>query len=305
MANLLGGQADILYTAVGLEEAKVLQAQWEQAGAGVVQIAPTNYRHILPQVRADQANPRDLLDVRARKALMHAVDRNQIADGVYPGANLAADGIGWPGTPIGDAVGRGVVRYPYDPARAAALLEELGWRRAGEGPLAKPTGERFQLELRSQGIPEVDTVFALMQQSYSRVGIDLALNNLPGTRNPSDYSLFPGLLITGLPINHARFGGRWHTRQIATAENRYSGLNTNGYSNPELDAVLDRLDRSIRIQDQLREWEAAWRIITDDVAVMSLYYYVQPNAYRKGVIGAMPKIALGSGTWQVHMWDVL
>ena len=38
---------------------------------------------------------------------------------------------------------------------------------------------------------------------------------------------------------------------------------------------------------------------------MSLYYYVQPNAYRKGVTGAMPKIAFGSATWRVYTWDLL
>jgi len=303
LSNLLAGTVDIAYTALSFEEATLVQQTWATSGAGSVLMAPSNYRHILPQARAGEAQPADLLDQRVRKALMYALDREQLVEAVFPGTKLVAHSIGAPGTPIGEAVERQLIRYPYDLARSSALLEEVGWRRGGDGILSKGN-ERFHIELRSQGIPEIDRVFALMQQDYRRVGIDLVLLDLPGTQNPQDYAAYPGLVISGLPINFPSFGARWNSRNIARAENRWAGTNSSGYSNSTLDRLLDAIDRSIQRDELMGHWSDTWRIMSDDVAVMSMYYFPQPTAVRKGLTGVLPSNPFGSATREVYRWDM-
>jgi peptide/nickel transport system substrate-binding protein len=240
-----------------------------------------------------------------RKALMYALNREQLIEGVFPGAGipLLADSIAVPGTPIGDAVARQLVRYQYEPARAASLLEDSGWRRGADGILTK-AGDRFQLDLRGSA-GTLERAYPLMQQDYRHVGIDFVY--MPGVSGQSqqDSSLYPGLMGSALPANWANFGARWHTRTIARPENRFAGSNRSGYSNLVLDRIFDEIDRSIRIEDRLRLWSDSWRVLSDDVAVMSLYFSPLPTVVRKGLIGPETRSFTESPTWQIHTWQLL
>lgn len=306
LANMLAGVLDVAPGSIGFEGALILQQEWSKSGGGTLLMQPDNFRHHLPQLRPEHASPSDLLNPSVRKALMYAMNREQLVEGAFPGAGipLLADSITTPGTPLGDAVAQRLVRYPYDPARAASLLQDAGWRRGGDGVLVKPTGERFQLELRSQGIPERDKVFALMQQDYRQIGIDLVWVDVSGTQAGIDYAHYPGILLSGLPINHSNFGARWHTRTISRPETRFSGANSGGYSSSLVDRLLDDLDRSIRLEDQLRYWSEVWHVLTDEVGVMPLYFSPGARAFRKGIVAEMPKNASGSYLWQLHEWDL-
>lgn len=95
-------------------------------------------------------------DVRVRRAVQHAIDRQQLIDGAYDGF----------GTPIGshfpphrdgyvDLTGM----YPYDPARARALLREAGFADGFQATLRLPppayarrSGELIQAFLAEVGI---------------------------------------------------------------------------------------------------------------------------------------------------------
>ncbi|MEM8655248.1 MAG: ABC transporter substrate-binding protein, partial [Pseudomonadota bacterium] len=63
-----------------------------------------------------------LKDVRIRRAIQHAIDRETVVDAAYFGAASVANGIIAPGLP-GNRDG---VTYDYDPDKARALLEEAG-----------------------------------------------------------------------------------------------------------------------------------------------------------------------------------
>lgn len=63
-----------------------------------------------------------LTDVRIRRAIQHAIDRETVVDAAYFGAASVANGIIAPGLPGS----RDGVTYDYDPDKARALLEEAG-----------------------------------------------------------------------------------------------------------------------------------------------------------------------------------
>ncbi|MCB2136547.1 MAG: peptide ABC transporter substrate-binding protein [Rhodobacteraceae bacterium] len=63
-----------------------------------------------------------LKDVRVRRAIQHAVDRQSVVDAAYFGAAGVANGIIAPGLPGS----RDSVTYDYDPDKARALLAEAG-----------------------------------------------------------------------------------------------------------------------------------------------------------------------------------
>lgn len=307
LANVLSGAVDVANRGVTYEGTLFVQQEWARTDMGTVQNQPTNFRHSLFQMRPDVANPTDLLDPRVRRALIHGFNREQLVEGIFPGVGpeMVAHSIGFPGTPIGDAVDPRIVRYPFDPRRAMALFEEAGWRPGLDGLLAKPSGERFRLELNASGGDEDNKTFALMEGDYRRLGIELTFKTFGGRRQtPEESARFSGLQKTGLPFNQPTFGARWDSREIAGPENRYSGGNRSGYASPAFDRALDELERSLRFSDELRQWGEAWRILTEDAAVMGLFFVPQPILVRRGVLGPLPANASGSATWRAHTWDV-
>lgn len=74
-------------------------------------------------------------DKRVRQAMTMAFNRQQVIDSVFAGLGKIATGPYLPGTPYNDP---GVKPWPFDLARAKALLKEAGWEDTdGDGLLDK------------------------------------------------------------------------------------------------------------------------------------------------------------------------
>jgi peptide/nickel transport system substrate-binding protein len=107
-------------------------------------------------------NIEPLNDVRVRRAILHAINREEIIEVAYGGemAELANSVIP-PGTP-------GYIPafeiYDYNPEKAKALLAEAGY----------PSG--FSTETTFFGASDQRAIFTLMQSHLKAVGIDLELN---------------------------------------------------------------------------------------------------------------------------------
>jgi peptide/nickel transport system substrate-binding protein len=99
------------------------------------------------------------------------------------------------------------------------------------------------------------------------------------------------------------FAQRWHSNFIAGPP-RYVGENRQGYVNPASDAALDRLLRAVRREDQLRYWAESWKVITEDVAAIPMFYTLNTYIVRKGLTGLQPRNPLGNAAYRVHQWDV-
>jgi peptide/nickel transport system substrate-binding protein len=93
-----------------------------------------------------------------RKAISMAIDRNILFDVKKPlgrPSDPYASGISLlaqeKGTYTDKAFMMTLARYDYDPAKATALLESIGWRKVG-GKWTDKNGEPVKLELNSSGI---------------------------------------------------------------------------------------------------------------------------------------------------------
>jgi peptide/nickel transport system substrate-binding protein len=117
-------------------------------------------------------------DLRFRKALSYATDRDGIAQSIMRGPFLRgwAGGL-YPGSPSFNK--DSVVYYPYDVASANALLDEMGLmdsngdgvREWSEGPMA---GEPIIIELRaSQDAKETQSVAEALVNQWGEIGIQL------------------------------------------------------------------------------------------------------------------------------------
>ncbi len=145
VANLLSGSVDIaFYSSLGFIQARSLE---EASWAGTVEYWRGSADWLEFQTRDWGNLQRAVLDPRVRKAVIHAVDRRSIIEGLYAGKAsvhhfwLAVDDPAYP------AVDRVAQKYDYDVGRAAALLQEAGWTRGGDGQLRDASGEVLSLPL--------------------------------------------------------------------------------------------------------------------------------------------------------------
>jgi len=117
-----------------------------------------------------------LADVRVRQALAYGTDRAELIAKVTEGVSMSADSDQPPYLWAHDP---NVTKYPYDPARANALLDAAGFARGADGMRHKG-GSPMQLTLVSYtGSAVVTGVEALVQQQWRALGIDVAIKNYP------------------------------------------------------------------------------------------------------------------------------
>ena len=302
LTNVLAGQVDVSFWAISYEGAKVLQQQWSGTG-GTVEMQSNNARHILPQFRPDLVAPKDLLDVRFRKALMYAMDRNEVAETAAAGAARVINSTTYPDSALGKVVEAAAPRHDFDPTQAQALLAEVGWQKGPDGTLSK-NGQKLELSYRlGAGLTDGNLIFPVIQQQYRRVGIDFQSSLAPSADLEAG-ATFPGLTFRGLPDNQGGFLSLFNSALIASPQNRWSGLNVEGYSNPAADDLLGRVDRTLRVDDRIAVWADANRLLLEDAAYIPLYNYPFPYIIRAGVTGLLPANAINPPSYFVHTWDL-
>ncbi len=115
-----------------------------------------------------------LNDGAVRRALAYAIDsRSIIRDTEYGTSRLAIADL----TPFSWAFDAALKPTPYDPARAAALLDADGWRLGPSG-LREKGGVPLMLQLvYGQGSPSAQSVVEEAQQMLRRVGVGVQLKS--------------------------------------------------------------------------------------------------------------------------------
>lgn len=118
-----------------------------------------------------------LNDVGVRRALAYATNRDEIRAKIMHGAEYPAD---TPEHPLFSwAYTTDVTHYPYDPAKAKALLDADGWRVGPDGIRVK-NGTRLEFNLSTQTEATGNKATqALVQRQWHDVGVQADVKNYP------------------------------------------------------------------------------------------------------------------------------
>jgi peptide/nickel transport system substrate-binding protein len=117
-----------------------------------------------------------LSDIRVRQALAYGTDRTALIGKVTHGIAIPArtdqPAFSWAFDP-------GAKQYPYDPARARALLDDAGWH-AGRRGIRERSGAPLALTLVSfTGDATVAETEELLQSQWRQIGVDVTIKNFP------------------------------------------------------------------------------------------------------------------------------
>lgn len=194
-------------------------------------------------------------DVNVRKAFSMAFDRQKYLDVVLGGHALPASGLYPPGLPGFNTALRGL---PYDPAQAREYLEQSKYG----GPEGLPPIVFTDGGIGTYVSPSVAAMAEMWEQN---LGVTITVENLePNYYLEQIYSGNHGQLISGGwcadypdPENFADV--LFHSE---------SGQNNGGYSNPELDALLEQARVEQDVTRRIAMYQQAEQLLVDDAAAL-------------------------------------
>lgn len=174
-------------------------------------------------------------DVKVRQAFNYAVNKPKITNRVWGGRGMPAVGVLPPDFPGFDASRKPV--YPYDPAKANALLDAAGWARGQDGIRYKD-GKPLSITLWYNQDDLWAATASSVQADLKQVGIDCSLQA----------QLWQPYLEKIRKGEAAFFRMGWHA-DYPDPDNFLWTLfstanlgqdNSTRYSNPQVDALLDQ-----------------------------------------------------------------
>jgi len=289
LANIMAGAVDVvLPPSVDLTTALDLRSRWEGTGNQVL-ITPTGRIHFMEiQHRPQFAKPANGMTNRTvRQAFNYATDRQALVDVITAGHGQVADSYARPTDSFRSAVESAIVQYPFDPARAQGLLTQAGWQRGSDGVLVDTqSGERFESEIWGrQAVGGQEREPSIVADMWNQLGARMTPYVIPAVRESDreHQATLPTVIISSNLGPEEWFMARLNSRFIASAADRWTGRNKLGYSNPQLDSLVERLQITIDPNQRNVLHRELIQLETSEVAFMPLYWEVLPVLALKGV----------------------
>lgn len=284
-ANLLSGSIDMIAGESGLAIDQAIAFEKRHGDSYTVLYKPgLIYEHLDVML----SNP-ILSDLRVRRALLHAVDREAINERLFAGKQPTATGsvnpLDWTYTTDG------VPTYPYDPERAMALLEEAGWTPGPAGERVNGAGEKLSVSLMTTaGNRTRELVQQVLADYWKRVGVETVIRNEPARvffGETVSKRRFPGLaMFAWLSAPEHLPRTTLHSESIPSEANNWGGQNYTGYANPEMDRLIDAIEIELDRDKRADLWAEFQRLYATDLPVLPLYFradaYILP-AWLQGV----------------------
>jgi peptide/nickel transport system substrate-binding protein len=249
-------------------------------------------------------NPAVIGDVRFRKALMYALDRQTMTD-TFAGKLVSVPHTYLsPQFPEWREVEGAAVRYQYDPARAARTLEELGYAKGSDGFFRDAAGERLNLEMRTTADDDFkNPIFFSAADYLQQAGIGVETVIIPRQRATDREwrANRPGFEVVRQP-NDLTEGAlkRMHGSEAALPGNGYRGSNRTRYGSPELDGLIDRFLVTIPHAERMEVLRGIIRHVSDQLPIMGMVYVVEGWLYTN----RLQNFSAPVNTRNAHLWDL-
>jgi peptide/nickel transport system substrate-binding protein len=205
-------------------------------------------------------------DRRVRQAIAHAIDKQEIIDGVLLGLGRPAVGPYKPGTWWYKA---DVKTFPFDPERAKALLAEVGWKPGSDGMLEKD-GKPFSFTIRTnQGNLVRQQTAEIIQRRLKAIGIDVKIHVVEWAAFLNTFIRkrdFEAIILGwGLGTDPDQYE-IWHSSKTGSEE-----LNHISYKNPKVDELLEAGRRTFDQTKRKAIYGELQEILAEDQPVIFLY----------------------------------
>jgi peptide/nickel transport system substrate-binding protein len=212
-----------------------------------------------------------LRDVRVRQAIAYALDRRPMIEYLWRGEAQPARSIL---PPQSWAYNGDVPAYDHDPEKARQLLDAAGYPAVN--------GTRFHLTMKTSTDENTRLMVAVMQQQLREVGIALDIRSF-------EFATFFADVIHGV---FQVYGLRWiggnedpdiFEYAFHSAKFPPNGANRGFYSNPAVDALIDKGRREVNPKVRKPIYDELQRILAEELPYIDLWYLDNVLVHNKRV----------------------
>ena len=307
LSRLLAGDVDMAADSALQFQQAVLLRSWASDNRGNLILSPTQVRHFNIQLRPEFTNPRAILDVRVRRAIMHALDRQALAEAMLEGEGRIAESMIPPTAGFYPLVDQVIPKYPHDLRRAEELMAEAGFTKGPDGVYASPAEGRFAPDVRGLAEGQDAQETTIVVDFLRRAGIDASLNLVPAAvynvNRDEQISTFPAIRTTYATLTADYAMNKFSSAEIAKAENAWRGSNRTGWVSPAFDRVYDDFSKALERTERNRLLAEMARLLNEDLPVMPMYFNFEVVAHARGLAG--PEVAAPASTQhgKIHLWE--
>lgn len=211
-----------------------------------------------------------LKDVRVRKALSYAIDRDAIIKDIFHGSATAAGSFVPSTAPTHDV---SVKPRSFNLAKARALLKEAGYESGFEM-------EIWAIPVQRAGQPNGKRIAEMLQQDWSKIGIHSSIKT-------ADWGEYIRVAQAGAYKGVMTMGASGTlTPDSFVSWLRCSTIGTSNFSQwcyPEFDALLQRAKIANTEGESLELYKESQRVIDKEIPVIPLVYPTNYTVYNQRV----------------------
>ncbi|MBR0740083.1 peptide ABC transporter substrate-binding protein [Bradyrhizobium liaoningense] len=187
-------------------------------------------------------------DPAVRKALSMLVDRDSIKKAIYGRAGrTTANFLNGPEKFVSKNTS-----WEFNIEKASKLLDDAGWKPGADG-IREKDGKKLKLLYQTSINGPRQKTQAIVKQACQKAGIDVELKSVVASvffssdvANPDTYPKFyADLEMFQIPLSQpdpSQHMRRYHSRYIASKENKWQGTNFTRWTNKEYDDAIDAAD---------------------------------------------------------------
>jgi peptide/nickel transport system substrate-binding protein len=270
-ANLLSGDVDMVAgEGIGLTIDQVLALQKQHPDSFHYEFKPSlTYEHI--DLKREN---RLLADVRVRRALLMAMDRQTMVDRLFHGTQpVAATWV----NPLSPNHDEAIPVVKFDPAGARALLREAGWAPGPDGICLNASGDRLSLEFSTTAGNRLrELQQQVLQSNLKNACVEVTIKNEPARTlfgETLKQRVYTGMVMYAWSSNVNETPLRTlASNQIPTAANNWGGSNYPGFSDTKMDADIEAAESELEPAKQRVIWADMQRIYADQLPVLPLFF---------------------------------
>jgi peptide/nickel transport system substrate-binding protein len=237
-------------------------------------------------------------DQKVRQALAYGLDRQSIVSNIFLGKAYLSSGPMHPKIPQNN---NNVEPYPYDVKKAAALLDEAGWKLV-DGVRQK-NGKKFEIEgAYNNGNKIRENIMKIAQQNWKKLGIKVTIRSYEWSIFLDKY--YKGQLDTMVlawggydaTVNHYGF---FHSSQIKD-DNGDGGNNSNRISDPKIDKILEDYQVEPDADKRNKLYQELHAYISEKEYLIFTHHPKQTAAMNKNLMNV--QISMASAFYNIKDW---
>lgn len=246
-----------------------------------------------------------LKDKRVRMALAYGSNREGIAKALFGDRQPVAHGTESPKSLYFNGA---IKKYPYDPVKAKALLQDAGFILPKGEEIRKKNGQPLKLIIMStSGNKTREHIEQLLQSQWREIGVDLEIKNEPAKvffGQTLRKRKFPHMALFSWVKDPLRLSDTiWRSDYIPSSKNNFQGQNMTGFCNEKADELLINaayeLDEKKR-QSLGREFEA---IFAEELPALPLFFKVEVSVTKKGLKNWKPTGMAQPASFNAYEWS--